>query len=137
MKNTIRGIFSILMVMVLMTSCVKEMMHESVQMDGAVTYTAYADMPDTKTVLQERTTMWQGEEWIQVVGRDGNYWFSASTSGPSAQATFTYNGDNGEFREAGVFAIYPAGSANYGKDFENMSVSGVTIPSVQTAVAGS
>ena len=137
MKNTIRGIFSILMVMVLMTSCVKEMMHESVQMGGAVTYTAYADMPDTKTVLQERTTMWQGEEWIQVVGRDGNYWFSASTSGPSAQATFTYNGDNGEFREAGVFAIYPAGSANYGKDFENMSVSGVTIPSVQTAVAGS
>ena len=137
MKKTLRGIFSILMVMILMSSCVRDMMHESVQMDGIVTYTAYSDAPETKTVLQERTTLWKGEEWIQVVGRNGNYWFGSNTSGTSAQTTFTYNGANGEFKEDDVFAIYPAGSANYGKDFENMSVSGVTIPSNQTAVVGS
>ena len=137
MKKTLRGIFSILMVMILMSSCVRDIMHESVQMDGIVTYTAYSDAPETKTVLQERTTLWKGEEWIQVVGRNGNYWFNTNTSGATAQATFTYNGGNGEFKEDDVFAIYPAGSANYGKDFENMSVSGVTIPSNQNAVAGS
>ena len=88
MKKTLRGIFSILMVMILMSSCVRDMMHESVQMDGIVTYTAYSDAPETKTVLQERTTLWKGEEWIQVVGRNGNYWFGSNTSGTSAQ-TFT------------------------------------------------
>ena len=136
-KNIFRGLMPLLMTMMLAPSCIEEAMHQMPAVDEIVTYTAYADSPDTKTTLKENRPMWKGEEWIQVVGRNGNYWMGTNVSGSSVSASFTYNGDNGEFNETDVMAVYPAGSSNYGKDFENMSVSGVTIPSVQNAVVGS
>ena len=125
-----------------LSSCVSEMMQpemiqSEMQQGMPVTYTAYTDIPDTKTVLDENLSKWYGEEWIQLVSSEGNYWFNSYSSSPSASATFTYNGDNGEFKGEEVFAVYPAGSTAYGKDFEQMCVSGVTIPSVQNAVVGS
>ena len=73
MKTIFRGVLPLLMTLTLLTSCFEEPMHEPVQNTGIVTYTAYSDMPETKTVLQERTALWKGEEWIQIVGRNGNY----------------------------------------------------------------
>ena len=123
----------------MMTSCMVELMNDSMnaEMDGVVSFTAYTDCPETKTTLDGNVSKWNGEEWIQVVGRNGNYWFNANTSAPTRSATFTYNGDNGPYNENDVFAVTPAGGSNYGKNFEDMTLSGVTIPSVQTAVAGS
>ena len=137
MKFTLKGILSLLMTMTLMVSCVEEPMHEPVEMDSVVSYTAYSDCPDTKTVLDGNLSKWNGNEWIQIVGRNGNYWFGSNVTSPSSSTVFTYNDENGEFKENDVFAVYPAGSANYGKNFEDMSVSGVTVPSRQTATVGS
>ena len=137
MKNILRGILSILMTMTLMTSCLEEAMHESVQVEGIVSYTASVDAPDTKLLLDGVSPEWSGEEWVQVVGRNGNYWINSYVSSPAQTAIFSYNGNNGEFKENDVFAVYPAGSSNYGKDFENFAVSGVTVPTDQTAVVGS
>lgn len=141
MKLTLRGILSILMTMTLMTSCLEETMHEVendvVNEESLVSYTAYVDTPDTKTVMNDLTSVWQGNEWIQVVGRNGNYWMGANLQGKSSSAVFTYNGENGKFNETDVLAIYPAGDANYGKNFDDLSVSGVTIPVHQTATVDS
>ena len=92
---------------------------------------------DTKVVLENMQSKWKGEEWIQIVGHKGNYWFNSSSSSPSLSTTFTYNGGNGDFDESSVFAVYPAGGHNYGKDFEEMTISNVVVPANQTPVAGS
>lgn len=137
MKNTLRVMMALLMAMVSMTSCFEEAMHDAVQHEGIVSYTASVDLEDTKVILDQIHPKWSGQEWIQVVGRNGNYWMGANVSGSASTATFTYNGDNGEYKENDVFAVYPAGGSNYGKDFENYAVSGVAIPTDQTATVGS
>ena len=112
--------------------------------EGTVAFKAIVDGgADTRTVMEEgennrHDSKWYGEEWIQIVGRNGNYWFNSYISEPASSATFTYNGENGEYNESDeILAVYPAGSTKYGKDYENKSVSGVEIPSVQNAVVGS
>ena len=106
--------------------------------EGTVAFKAIVDGgADTRTVMEEgennrHDSKWYGEEAIQILGQNGSYKFTASISSPSSSATFTYAGD---FEEDKVMAVYPAGS--YAADFDKMSVSGVTIPSKQTAVAGS
>lgn len=106
--------------------------------EGTVAFKAIVDGgADTRTVMEEgennrHDSKWYGEEAIQILGQNGSYKFTASISSPSSSATFTYAGD---FEEDKVMAVYPAGS--YAADFDKMSVSGVTIPSEQTAVAGS
>ena len=106
--------------------------------EGTVAFKAIVDGgADTRTVMEEgennrHDSKWYGEEAIQLLGQNGSYKFTASISSPSSSATFTYAGD---FEEDKVMAVYPAGS--YAADFDKMSVSGVTIPSEQTAVAGS
>ena len=121
-----------------MVSCLDETMEISPEVpEGTVSYTAYVDGNSTKAELSGNVSMWKGEEWIQIVGRNGNYWFNANVASPSSVAEFTYNGDNGEFKESDVMAVYPAGSVNYGKDFENMVLTNVTVPSDQTPVVDS
>ena len=120
-----------------LNSCLNELMDNNMPKDVIASYTAYMDTPSTKTVLDGYISKWNGEEWIQIVGQGGNYWFSSYSSSPSASVTFNYSGDNGNFAENEVFAIYPAGSSAYGKDFDKMTISGVTIPSSQNAVAES
>ncbi len=93
---------------------------------------------DTKTVMMNGGTsfrpMWSGEEWIQVVGRGGSYWFGTNAASPVSSAVFTYDGD---YDEGEVFAVYPAGSVEYAADFGTATVSNVTIPEKQRAVADS
>ncbi len=110
--------------------------------DGIAAFKAFVDGgDDTRTIMTNEgdvyKPMWSGEEWIQVVGRNGNYWFSTKTESPVSSAVFTYGGDNGEFNETEVMAVYPAGSVAYGKDFGALSVSKVSVPSKQNAVSDS
>ena len=118
-------------------SCNNEILDPSTPENGLPSFTAYVDNVQTKTILEDKMSKWSGNEWIQVVSQDGNYWFGTNVPSPSTSAVFTYNGDNGNFDESRVMAVYPAGSTRYGKDFGEMSVSGVSIPVNQTATVGS
>ena len=138
MKSSLKAFLAVIIGAVSMVSCLDETMEISPEVpEGTVSYTAYVDGNSTKAELSGNVSMWKGEEWIQIVGRNGNYWFNANVASPSSVAEFTYNGDNGEFKESDVMAVYPAGSVNYGKDFENMVLTNVTIPSDQTPVVDS
>ena len=125
-------------------SCNKEINNIDPVTPGAdaVVYTAYVDGAETKTVLgndedesSPTPALWSGNEWIQIVGRNGNYWFGTDVKEPSDKAEFSYNGNNGEFNENDVIAVYPAGSTNYAGDFATKTVSGVSIPTEQILVA--
>ncbi|MBQ8811879.1 MAG: hypothetical protein IJZ70_06185 [Bacteroidales bacterium] len=136
MKNQIIRILVAVVSVLMLFSCVKDQFEQEFETpEGIKTFTAYVDDSQTKTVLDGLVSKWQGEEWIQVVGRNGNYWFGSNTPGAAASATFSYSGE--DYDEKDVMAVYPAGSTPYGKDFTEMSVSGVTIPSKQNAVIGS
>ena len=140
MKRLISYISAVAAILAAAVACAPELIDTQVpeiQQGAVVTYTANVDGGDTKVVLEGMQSMWKGEEWIQIVGRNGNYWFDSHSSTPSRSATFTYNGNNGEFDESSVFAVYPAGGHNYGKNFEDMTISNVVVPSEQTPVAGS
>lgn len=138
MKSSLKAFLAVIIGAVSMVSCLDETMEISPEVpEGTVSYTAYVDGNSTKAELDGNVSMWKGEEWIQIVGRNGNYWFNANVASPSSVAEFTYNGDNGEFKESDVMAVYPAGSVNYGKDFENMVLTNVTVPSDQTPVVDS
>ena len=118
-------------------SCVEEpAAPETMVPEGVPSFTATVEGADTKTVLDGRISKWSGEESIQVIGRNGSYKFSASVTGTSTKAVFSFDG-KGEYDETEVMAVYPYGSGSYGADLENRTVSSVVIPSVQTAVAGS
>ena len=121
-----------------LSSCAEEMHSPNApEQGGAVaSYTAYADGVDTKAVLDGNVSKWHGEETIALVGKNGSHKFKASVEGMSSQATFVYAGE-GEYDETEVLAVYPYASGAYSGDFDDMCVSGVTIPSEQTAVAGS
>ncbi len=138
MKSSLRAFLAVIIGAVSMVSCLDETMEISPEVpEGTVSYTAYVDGNSTKAELDGNVSMWKGEEWIQIVGRNGNYWFNANVASPSSVAEFTYNGGNGEFKESDVMAVYPAGSVNYGKDFENLILTNVTVPSEQTPVVDS
>ena len=117
-------------------SCMEEQMEVTLN-DGAVSYVACVDGSHTKAELDGNVSRWYGDEWIQIAGRNGNYWFNAKVDSPSASAEFTYNGDNGVFNESDVMAVYPAGSSKYKADLSAKTVSGVTVPANQKAVSGS
>ena len=138
MKSMIKAFLAVVVGAFTFASCLDERVEVAPEMpEGVVSYTAYVDGSSTRTELSGNVSMWKGEEWIQIVGRNGNYWFNTNVSSPSASAEFTYNGDNGQFKENDVMAVYPAGSVNYGKDFENMVISNVTVPSEQVPVVDS
>ncbi len=131
--NRIYGLIAALAVAVSVVSCEERFVEGADGPEGMVSYEAFVDGGATKTVLVKDedgySPMWSGTEYIRIVGRNGNYKFSAKSETPSANATFTYSGT---FDETDVMAVYPAGSSNYGKDFETLTVSNVTIPSDQT-----
>ena len=138
MKSMIKAFLAVVAGAFTFASCLDETVEVAPEIpEGVVSYTAYVDGSSTRTELSGNVSMWKGEEWIQIVGRNGNYWFNTNVSSPSASAEFTYNGDNGQFKENDVMAVYPAGSVNYGKDFENMVISNVTVPSEQVPVVDS
>ena len=120
-------------------SCTQELDNPR-QDKGEVIFTAYAEGANTKTVLGQSEngkplSMWNGEEWIQVIGKN-NYWMNTNTDGPSASAEIFYNGENGEYNETeGVYAVYPAGNEKYVN--ADGGVTGVSVPTIQTATLGS
>ncbi len=119
-------------------SCSKEPETPAVQVGEPVSFIATVDGAGTRTVLGDNyTPMWSGEEWIQIVGKNGNYWLGSETETPSSSAVFTYNGDNGEYNEEDVMAVYPAGSVSYGKDYASKTVRKLNLPTNQNAVSGS
>lgn len=118
-------------------ACTMELVVDGPQVDsGLPSYTAYVDINDTKAVLDGNVSKWSGEEYIQIVGHKGNYNFSTNVSGTATSAEFLYKGTS-TFNEKEVLAVYPCGSAVYAGDFEDLSVSNVTVPVNQTPVAGS
>ena len=138
MKSMFRAFLALVVGVLSFAACMNEAVEVTPEIpEGVVSYTAYVDGGATRTELDGNVSKWKGEEWIQIVGRNGNYWFNTNVSSPSASAEFIYNGDNGQFNENDVMAVYPAGSVNYGKDFENMVLTNVTIPSEQVPVVDS
>ena len=131
---------AVLFAAVMAVSCAEEIVAPENDInvpEGVASYTAYADGVDTKAVLDGgRLSKWQGEESIALVGRKGTHKFTASVEGTSSQATFNYAGD-GKYDETEVLAVYPYASDAYNGDLDALYVSGVTIQSKQTAVAGS
>lgn len=138
MKLNFKGCVSLLFTVILAASCATDVMEpESGQSQGGqASYTAYVDSGDTKTVLEGNVSKWKGEESIEIVGRKGSYKFTASVSGEASSASFVYAGE-GSYNEKEVMAVYPYGTDSYVGDFDDMCVTNVTIPSEQTAVAGS
>lgn len=139
MKFSLRGLCSLIFALTLTAACVPDVMEPGdgdASQFGVVSYTAYADGVDTKAVLDGKVSKWQGEETIALVGKKGTHKFTASVEGVSSQATFNYAGE-GKYDETEVLAVYPYASGAYSGNFDDMYVSNVTIPSEQTAVAGS
>ena len=135
MKFNLRNAAAVVAAAFISISCVDELISPETQNpEGTVVFTASVDGADTKTVLDGNVSMWSGNEWIQIVGSNGNYWFETTADSPSRKAEFTYSGS---FDESAVMAVYPAGSSNYKADLSARTISGVTVPAEQTAVAGS
>ena len=139
MKFSLRGLCSLIFALTLTSACVPDVMEPGdgdASQYGVASYTAYADGVDTKAVLDGKVSKWQGEESIALVGKKGTHKFTAAVEGVSSQATFNYAGE-GTYDENEVLAVYPYASGAYSGNFDDMYVSNVTIPSEQTAVAGS
>ena len=139
MKFSLRGLCSLIFALTLTAACVPDVMEPGdgdASQYGVASYTAYADGVDTKAVLDGKVSKWQGEESIALVGKKGTHKFTAAVEGVSSQATFNYAGE-GTCDETEVLAVYPYASGSYSGNFDDMYVSNVTIPSEQTAVAGS
>lgn len=137
MKFSFKGLISLVFTVFIAVSCLKDAMgpeNSSVQ-TGTTSYTAYMEGSDTKSVLDGNVSVWKGEESIQVIGKKGKYQFSASVNGESQSATFNYVG-SGSYNETEVMAVYPYGSGSYSGDFSDRSITNITIPSQQNAVAG-
>ena len=97
-------------------ACTMELVVEEPQVNlGVPTYTAYMDVNDTKSVLDGNISKWKGEEYIQIVGKKGNYNFGTNVNGTATSAEFVYKGTS-TFDEKEVLAVYPCGSAVYAGD---------------------
>ena len=139
MKFSLRGLCSLIFALTLTAACVPDVMESGdgdASQYGVASYTAYADGMDTKAVLDGKVSKWQGEESIALVGKKGTHKFTAAVEGVSSQAKFNYAGE-GTYDETEVLAVYPYASGAYSGNIDDMYVSNVTIPSEQTAVAGS
>jgi hypothetical protein len=94
-KNLLLKLASIASACLCIMSCNPELLENGGEQEGGpVTLTAYMESADSKTVLDGKVSKWTGDEWIQIAGRNGNYWFNTQSTSHSATATFTYNGGN-------------------------------------------
>lgn len=97
---------------------------------------------ESKTVINNFVSMWSGDEAIRVLGKDNkNYIFQTSVNEPVETAVFTYSGSEKVqgFGDDGnsFYAVYPSGSADLTANNTNHTISGITVPTTQTAVEGS
>lgn len=125
-------------------SCAHEEFDDFQPEGGKVTFTATigADDVDTKAALGtsengKPQTMWTAGDMITVHNGDKGYGFATDDAGKSAE--FTYDG-NDFTADKGVVAVYPAGDYDAEikeKDGKTTITVNTTVPSVQTATAGS
>ncbi|MDY4563193.1 MAG: fimbrillin family protein [Candidatus Cryptobacteroides sp.] len=130
--------------MAVLVSCQKE--NGPKLKDVTYTYSFDASQEEvigTRTVIDGNVSKWSGKEAVRVIGADNsNYYFETEIQGdPVANATFTYTGEQ-EFKGFGdegktFFAVYPYGSSNLTVDDEAQTISGINVPTTQTAVEGS
>ena len=128
--------------LLLAASCAQEELDNYVpeKTGRTVTYTATigSDDADTKAALGTNEngkpqTVWSAGDKITVHNGDKGYVFETDAAEGSASAEFSYTGDDFS-AENGVIAVYPSGE--YTADLAAKTVN-VTVPEVQTAVAGS
>lgn len=140
MKFSAKGLIALSLTAVFSVSCVRDVVPDisgdAVQGGGVVSYSAFVDETDTKATLDGKVSKWMGEENIRIVGRKGTYRFTANVKGMSSSATFNLDG-SGSYDETEVMAVYPYGSGTCSGNLEDRMVTNVSIPSRQTAVAGS
>lgn len=130
--------------MAVLVSCQKE--NGPKLKDGTYTYSFDASQEEvigTRTVIDGNVSKWSGKEAVRVIGADNsNYYFETEIQGdPVANATFTYTGEQ-EFKGFGddsrtFYAVYPYGSSNLTVDNDTQTISGIKVPTTQTAVEGS
>lgn len=114
--------------------------------DGTYTYSFDASQEEvigTRTVIDGKVSKWSGKEAIRVIGADNsNYNFETEIQGdPVAAATFQYSGEQ-ELKGFGdegktFYAVYPYGSSNLTVNDATQTISGINVPTTQTAVEGS
>ena len=128
--------------LLLAASCAQEELDNYVpeKTGRTVTYTATigSDDADTKAALGTNEngkpqTVWSAGDKITVHNGEQGFEFETDAAEGSASAEFSYTGDDFS-AENGVIAVYPAGE--YSADLAAKTVN-VTVPEVQTAVAGS
>ena len=128
--------------LLLAASCAQEELDNYVpeKTGRTVTYTATigSDDADTKAALGTNEngkpqTVWSAGDKITVHNGEQCFEFETDAAERSASAEFSYTGDDFS-AENGVIAVYPSGE--YTADLAAKTVN-VTVPEVQTAVAGS
>ena len=128
--------------LLLAASCAQEELDNYVpeKTGRTVTYTATigSDDADTKAALGTNEngkpqTVWSAGDKITVHNGEQGFEFETDAAEGSASAEFSYTGDDFS-AENGVIAVYPSGE--YTADLAAKTVN-VTVPEVQTAVAGS
>ena len=132
--------------LLLAASCAQEELDNYVpeKTGRTVTYTATigSDDADTKAALGTNEngkpqTVWSAGDKITVHNGDKGYVFATDDAGKSAE--FTYDG-NDFTADKGVVAVYPAGDYDAEikeKDGKTTITVSTSVPSVQTATAGS
>lgn len=130
--------------MAVLVSCQKE--NGPKLKDGTYTYSFDASQEEvigTRTVIDGKVSKWSGKEAVRVIGADNsNYNFETEIQGdPVAAATFQYSGEQ-ELKGFGdegktFYAVCPYGSSDLTVDDETQTISGINIPTTQTAVEGS
>lgn len=130
--------------MAVLVSCQKE--NGPKFKDGTYTYSFDASQEEvigTRTVIDGKVSKWSGKEAIRVIGADNsNYNFETEIQGdPVAAATFQYSGEQ-ELKGFGdegktFYAVYPYGSSNLTVNDATQTISGINVPTTQTAVEGS
>lgn len=131
-KNMKKIILSIMAVSALF-ACQKETVPVDDSAAEKVSFTAYVDGADTKTVLDENTliSMWLGKEYVALLTEDmGKQTLISDVDSPSASTTLVV--ENPDYQRNGkVMAVYPnAYYENYNVGDEMVPV---TIPSEQKA----
>lgn len=139
-----KKIIFIFAAMAVLVSCQKE--NGPKFKDGTYTYSFDASQEEvigTRTVIDGNVSKWSGKEAVRVIGADNsNYYFETEIQGdPVATATFKYSGvqELKGFGDEGktFYAVYPYGSSNLTVDDATHTISGINVPTTQTAVEGS
>ena len=139
-----KKIIFIFAAMAVLVSCQKE--NGPKFKDETYTYSFDASQEEvigTRTVIDGKVSKWSGKEAIRVIGADNsNYNFETEIQGdPVAAATFQYSGEQ-ELKGFGdegktFYAVYPYGSSNLTVNDATQTISGINVPTTQTAVEGS